>query len=60
MILKNVSVALTSPTKATFSLGLIEKLTLFNNLIPSTVFDNPSTFKTIFPTSRPGLKAING
>ena len=54
MILKNVSVALTSPTKATFSLGLIEKLTLFNNLIPSTVFDNPSTFKTIFPTSRPG------
>ena len=26
MILKNVSVALTSPTKATFSLGLIEKL----------------------------------
>ena len=60
MILKKASVALSSPTKATFSFGWIENETLLISFCPSTTFVRPSTFKTIFPTSLPGLKPING
>ena len=60
MILKNASVALSSPTKATFSFGRIEKETLLIRVSPSTTLVRFSTFNTMFPTSLPGLKPMNG